>query len=65
LSCRSPRLCPRRSGDDALTETRTGGHVRLVLNILWLVLAGFWLAIGYFVAGVVMFILIITIPLGI
>jgi uncharacterized membrane protein YccF (DUF307 family) len=38
--------------------------MRLILNIIWLVLAGFWLAVGYAVAGVVMFILIITIPFG-
>src|SRR5689334_773752 len=36
-----------------------------LLNILWLVFSGFWLAIGYTVAGVVMFIPIITIPFGI
>lgn len=34
-------------------------------NILWLVLAGWWLALGYVVAGVVNFIFIITIPFGI
>jgi len=39
--------------------------VRTVLNILWLVLCGFWLAIAYLVAGVVMCILIITIPFGV
>jgi uncharacterized membrane protein YccF (DUF307 family) len=39
--------------------------VKTVLNILWLVLCGFWLAIGYVVAGVIMFVLIITIPFGI
>ena len=39
--------------------------LRLVLNIIWLVLAGFWLAIGYALVGVVMCILIITIPFGI
>jgi uncharacterized membrane protein YccF (DUF307 family) len=39
--------------------------VRTVLNILWLVLSGFWLAIGYALAGVIMCILIITIPFGI
>lgn len=38
--------------------------MRTLLNILWLVLAGFWLAIGYALAGIVMFILIITIPFG-
>ena len=36
--------------------------MRSILNVLWLVLAGFWLAIGYALAGVVMCILIITIP---
>jgi uncharacterized membrane protein YccF (DUF307 family) len=39
--------------------------VRTILNIIWLVLSGFWLALGYAVAGIVMFILIITIPFGI
>ncbi len=39
--------------------------VNTVLNIVWLVLAGIWLAIGYVVAGIVAFILIVTIPFGI
>src|SRR3981189_81267 len=39
--------------------------MRLLLNIIWFVLAGFWLAIGYAVAALVCFILIITIPFGI
>jgi uncharacterized membrane protein YccF (DUF307 family) len=39
--------------------------VRLVLNLLWLILAGIWLAIEYVIAGVVMFLTIIGIPLGI
>ena len=38
--------------------------VRAVLNILWLVLCGFWMALAYVFAGVVMCILIITIPFG-
>ena len=36
-----------------------------VLNVLWLVLCGFWMAVGYAVAGLVCFVLIITIPFGI
>lgn len=36
--------------------------MQLILNVLWLVLSGFWLAIGYLLAALVMFILIITIP---
>ena len=39
--------------------------MRTILNVLWLVLCGLWLAIGYAVAGLVMFVLIITIPFGI
>jgi uncharacterized membrane protein YccF (DUF307 family) len=38
--------------------------VRAILNILWLVLCGFWMALAYAFAGVVMCILIITIPFG-
>jgi uncharacterized membrane protein YccF (DUF307 family) len=39
--------------------------MRTILNILWLVLAGFWLAIGYAIAGVINCIFIVTIPFGI
>jgi uncharacterized membrane protein YccF (DUF307 family) len=39
--------------------------VRTVLNVLWLVLSGLWLALGYALAGIVLCILIITIPFGI
>lgn len=38
------------------------GDVRVILNILWLVLCGFWMALGYLFAALLMFILIITIP---
>jgi uncharacterized membrane protein YccF (DUF307 family) len=36
--------------------------MRLIGNVLWFVLAGLWLAIGYLFAALVMFIFIITIP---
>ena len=39
--------------------------VKTLLNIIWLVLAGLWLALGYVLAGIVCCILIITIPFGI
>ena len=39
--------------------------MRLLLNLIWLVFSGFWLAIGYVLTGVVMFLLIVTIPFGI
>ncbi|MBY5162189.1 YccF domain-containing protein [Salsipaludibacter albus] len=39
--------------------------MNVLLNLLWLVLAGWWLALLYVVAGVINIILIITIPAGI
>ncbi|MEU1627788.1 YccF domain-containing protein [Streptomyces sp. NPDC020096] len=39
--------------------------MKTVLNVIWLLLCGIWMAIGYAVAGIVMFVLIITIPWGI
>ena len=39
--------------------------MRLILNVIWLVLAGFWMAVGYAVAGLICYVLIITIPWGI
>ncbi|MER5622404.1 YccF domain-containing protein [Streptosporangium sp. NPDC002544] len=39
--------------------------MRTLLNVIWLVFAGIWLAIGYVLAGIVCCILIITIPFGI
>lgn len=39
--------------------------MRTLLNIIWLILSGFWLFVGYALAGIVMCILIITIPFGI
>jgi uncharacterized membrane protein YccF (DUF307 family) len=39
--------------------------MRTILNLIWLVLAGFWLAVGYVVAGLICCVLIVTIPFGI
>lgn len=39
--------------------------MRTLLNIIWLVLSGFWLFLGYLAAALIMFILIVTIPWGI
>jgi uncharacterized membrane protein YccF (DUF307 family) len=39
--------------------------MRTLLNLIWLIFAGLWLALGYFFAGVVCCVLIITIPFGI
>jgi uncharacterized membrane protein YccF (DUF307 family) len=39
--------------------------MRIILNVLWLVLSGLWMAIAYVAAGLVMFITIIGIPFGV
>jgi len=53
----------------AQTDTEEAASVmRFILNIIWLVLCGIWMAIGYAVAGLLcflLFFLVITIPFGI
>ncbi|HTI28586.1 MAG TPA: YccF domain-containing protein [Kutzneria sp.] len=39
--------------------------MKTLLNLIWLVLSGFWMALGYAVAGLICCVLIITIPFGI
>lgn len=50
-----------------------GGHsgqdgtslMRTLLNLIWFVFGGLWLALGYAFAGLIFCILIVTIPLGV
>ena len=44
--------------------TKAPGTGSLLLNILWVVLSGFWLFIAYLVAGVMQCVTIIGIPFG-
>lgn len=39
--------------------------MKTVLNVIWLIFSGVWMAIGYAVAGVICCILIVTIPFGV
>lgn len=39
--------------------------MRLVLNLIWFVLAGFWVFLAYMLAALIACVLIITIPFGI
>ncbi|MFT3660569.1 MAG: YccF domain-containing protein [Gordonia sp. (in: high G+C Gram-positive bacteria)] len=39
--------------------------MKTLLNVLWLLLCGLWMAIGYVVAGILCCLLIVTIPFGI
>jgi uncharacterized membrane protein YccF (DUF307 family) len=38
--------------------------MRLILNVNWLIFGGLWLAVGYQLAALVCFLLIVTIPFG-
>jgi uncharacterized membrane protein YccF (DUF307 family) len=37
----------------------------VILNVIWLIFCGLWMAIAYVLAGLLAFVLIITIPFGI
>jgi uncharacterized membrane protein YccF (DUF307 family) len=39
--------------------------MRVILNVIWLLLCGLWMAIFYVLAGLLALVLIITIPFGI
>ena len=39
--------------------------MRVLLNIIWLVLCGFWMFLAYVITGIIVCIFIITIPFGI
>ena len=39
--------------------------MRLILNLIWLILCGWWMSLLYLLAGLICFVLIITIPFGI
>ncbi len=39
--------------------------MRLLLNVFWLVFGGLFLALGYAIAGLICYLLIVTIPFGV
>lgn len=39
--------------------------MRTLLNVIWVIFGGLWLALGYFVAGILACLLIVTIPVGV
>lgn len=41
-----------------------GDMLRTLLNVIWLVLCGIWMALGYVLAGVICCLLVVTIPFG-
>ena len=39
--------------------------MRTILNVIWLLFGGIWLALGYFLVGILACVLIVTIPVGV
>lgn len=39
--------------------------MKTLLNLIWLIFSGLWMALGYVVAGLICFVLIVTIPWGV
>jgi uncharacterized membrane protein YccF (DUF307 family) len=39
--------------------------VKTILNVIWLILCGLWMCLGYFIAGLILCVTIIGIPFGI
>jgi uncharacterized membrane protein YccF (DUF307 family) len=54
-----------RFGDAVPGHARGPRMLNAILNVIWLVLEGLWMAIAYLVVGIICFVLIITIPFGI
>ncbi|HLI36963.1 MAG TPA: YccF domain-containing protein [Streptosporangiaceae bacterium] len=54
-----------RAGRAAAGARKGKAVIRVILNVIWLVLCGVWMAIAYAAAGLLCFVLIITIPFGI
>ena len=47
-----------------VVDKRSAGAGSLIGNVLWLILAGWWLALGHLFTGILMCLTIIGIPLG-
>jgi uncharacterized membrane protein YccF (DUF307 family) len=59
----SPPPAPARA--PVILAPGRSGPLRTIGNILWLVLAGLWMALGYVVAGILQCITVIGIPFGV
>jgi len=56
---------PDQSFAPVVVAPGRSGPLRTIGNILWLILAGVWMAIAYVIAGIIQCITIIGIPFGI
>src|SRR5215813_12240598 len=47
-----------------IVKKRSAGAGALIGNVIWIILAGWWLALGHLITGIAMCITLIGIPLG-
>ncbi|MFZ4718098.1 MAG: YccF domain-containing protein [Ilumatobacteraceae bacterium] len=52
-------------GRSVVYRQSASGCLSIVGNVLWLILAGFWLAVGHAILGLLLCITVVGIPLGI
>ncbi len=70
-SRQSAHRAPRGEHREAASTAAAGPpvasavRVRLLLNILWFLLAGLWMALAYALVALLCFVLIVTIPFGV
>lgn len=51
-------------GKEVRTGVRSGGCLYVLMNVLWILLGGIWIALSHLVFGVVLCITVIGIPFG-
>lgn len=51
-------------GSRVMTNEETSGCLNTIMNILWIILGGFWIALTHLALGVVLCITIVGIPFG-
>ena len=51
-------------GKEIREEPQSGGCLTTIMNIIWILCGGLWIALSHFVLGILFFITIIGIPFG-
>lgn len=51
-------------GSETVQDSRSGGCLYILMNILWLLFGGVWIALSHFLFGLLLSVTIIGIPFG-
>ncbi|MBN2892408.1 MAG: YccF domain-containing protein [Bacteroidales bacterium] len=52
-------------GSDIVTDSESDGVLAFIMNIIWIIIAGFWLFLMHLVFGLILSITIIGLPFGV